>query len=267
MKKSPLTKFINQVPESKRELLFADTKEIKCDVCGKNKTYANEKLIIDCDCQFKDIVAENKKRQAKRKVNYYFKRSLVNPELKGASFENSDIQLDNQNISPNERKAYKLAIDYTNNFNLGVEFVQTLLIQGGTGTGKSYLAYCIANRLQQQGYTVLFVDIVELLAMLRNTYNKSVNETEAEYMELIAKVDLLVLDDVGANKQTDWANEKLYDITNKRQGKNTIYTTNLQMDQLTGETDVMLKRSYSRMMNKTKIIKMFGKDRRMEGLE
>lgn len=267
MKKSAITKFINQVPEGKRELLFAETQEVKCDVCGKVKTYVNNDLVINCDCQFKDAVRENKKRQAERKVNYYFKRSLVNPEIKGASFENSDIQLDSQTITLNDKKAYQLAMNYIDNFNLGVEHTQTLLIQGGTGTGKSYLAYCIANRLKQQGYTVLFVDIVELLAMLRNTYNKGVNETEAEYMELIAKVDLLVLDDVGANKQTDWANEKLYDITNKRQGKNTIYTTNLQLDQLTSETDVMLKRSYSRMMNKTKIIKMFGKDRRMEGLE
>lgn len=267
MKKSAILKFINNVPEEHRDLLFADQQEVICEICGKKKTYVNNELILDCDCQFKEAIEENKKRQVKRKVDFYFKRSLVNPEVKSASFRNSDIQLDDSSISMNDKRAYQSAIDYINNFNLGIGKTQTLLIQGGTGTGKSYLAYCIADELQKQGYTVLFVDIVELLALLRNTYNKGVNETEAEYMEMIAKVDLLVLDDVGANKQTDWANEKLYDITNKRQGKNTVYTTNLKGDDIRNETDIMLKRSYSRMLNNAKIIKMFGKDRRLEGLE
>ncbi|RAI82538.1 hypothetical protein BFS35_002290 [Macrococcoides goetzii] len=267
-----MNKFLNaeslkRIPKEKIDLITAPQEVELCDKCGHQKTKVHGKVIIDCHCSFKPIIEENKKRQSQKKVNHFFSRSLINEDIKNASFENSNIQIDDKTIEIHEKLAYRSAINYVQNFSKTKSEVQNLLIIGGTGTGKSYLAYCIAEAIKNKGYTVLYVDIVELLALLRSTFNKSTNQTEYDYMNLIAEVDLLVLDDVGANKKTEWANEKLFDITNKRQGKSTVYTSNLTIDQLKKESDFMIKRSYSRMLNKVKVIKLYGNDKRLEGLK
>lgn len=258
MKKSEISKFISEVPRKHLELLNGEQKEVECSECKKHKIYINDQLIIDCDCQFKDIVRENKKKQQQKKLDFFFNQSLVPLSIKNASFENAIVE------DVATQTAYSLAYKYVTDFD--IEKLRNLIIEGGTGTGKSYLSYCIAKALKEKGYTVLFIDIVELLEVIRSTFNNNSKQTEHEYMEVIQKVDLLVLDDVGANKQTDWANQVLYNISNKRAGKHTIYTTNLSYKEMAAESTFELKRSYSRMFENAKVIKMYGKDRRLEGL-
>lgn len=255
MNQLPIVELIKQAPKEKRKFIVADQHEVICEKCEKPKTYVGDELIIDCHCQFIPEIKAQKQRQQQRKLNYIFNQSLVNPDIKNASFESSD-KLDDPVI----RTAYMEGYNYADNFDPKAS--GNLLLVGSTGTGKSFLSYSIGRKVKEKGHTVLFIDVVELLGKFKETYNKNSQNTEAEIMQLISEVDLLILDDVGANKQTDWANERIYDITNKRQGKCTVYTTNLSADDMQQEPDIMLKRSYSRMVNKTKIIKMYGKDRR-----
>lgn len=267
MKNLQVEESIKRIP---KEIVMAamdsEIVEEKCHICNRPKTYMvkgdEKKLVIDCDCQFIVDIVNNKKKMKQRKLDHYFKQSLVNPDIEGASFKDSDVQLGNPDVSPKELAAYHQAWQFIDNFSLKKKQNQTLIFMGGTGTGKSYLSYCIAKELKDRGYTTLFIDIVELLAKLRSTYNDKSGESEHDIMTAIAEVDLLVLDDVGANKPSVWANEKLFDITNKRSGKNTIYTTNLTPDELKNEQTFELKRSYSRMAKNAQIIKMYGKDRR-----
>lgn len=267
MKKLSDLKFINDVNDERAALLSGEQREVKCEVCERNKIYVDGKLIIDCDCQFKPDIIASKKRIEQRKLNDIFNRSLTNPDVKEASFESSDIQITDSTLSFTEKTPYIKAFEFINNFSTEKKKNQNLILEGTTGTGKSFLAYSIGRELKDRGYTVLFIDIVELLMTIKNTFNKSSDETEMEILNLIAKVDLLILDDVGANKQTDWAVEKLYDITNKRQGKNTIFTTNLSVQEMKAEREPLLNRCYSRMLNKATIVKMYGVDRRTEGIE
>lgn len=242
------------------------TRSEHCPKCKQERIFqinndGTESLLIKCTCDWQPEIHKSLEKQKKRKLNYFFKHSLVNPDIERASFENSDVDIANQSIDKKIRYAYMTGLKYVEVFDL--KNPKTLYISGDVGTGKSYLSYSIAKAIKDKGYTVLFIDIVELLMQLKSTFNKNHEDDYLKIMNLINDVDLFVLDDVGANNMTNWANEVLYHITNKRQGKNNIYTTNLTIDDVRKIGDFNLTRSYSRMNNNAINLVMTGKDRRL----
>lgn len=243
-----------------------ETRSEKCEKCKKERTFqinddGTEKLLLKCTCDWQPEIQKSLERQKKRKLNYFFKHSLVNPDLERASFENSDVDIKNENISREIRYAYMTGMKFVDVFDINNP--RTLYIYGDVGTGKSYLSYSIAKAIKEKGYTVLFIDIVELFSSIKSTFNKNSDDEYSNIMQLINDVDLLVLDDVGANNMTNWANEVLYHITNKRQGKNNIYTTNLNKDIVRKTGDFNLTRSFSRMNKNAINLPMNGEDRRL----
>jgi DNA replication protein DnaC len=106
-----------------------------------------------------------------------------------------------------------------------------LVLSGTCGSGKTHLAAAIANQQFQQGNLVLFAVVPQLLDHLRAAFAPS---SETTYDALFAKVceaGLLVLDDLGAEHSTPWAQEKLFQIINHRYmfGTPTVITTNLEL--------------------------------------
>jgi DNA replication protein DnaC len=109
-----------------------------------------------------------------------------------------------------------------------------LLFQGGYGCGKTHLAVSIANHRLAQGENVLFITAPDLLDHLRSTYSPS---SEVEYDEMfdrVRNVPLLVLDDLGAESATPWAQEKLFQLVNHRYLHKfpTVMTTNVELDRI-----------------------------------
>ncbi|WP_249928329.1 ATP-binding protein [Niallia circulans] len=78
---------------------------------------------------------------------------------------------------------------------------QNLLFTGNYGTGKSHLSVSITKKLIEQGYECLFLSLPKLLTKIKQTYNKE-GITEAELLQVIQRVDLLVFDDIGAEQRT-----------------------------------------------------------------
>jgi DNA replication protein DnaC len=118
-----------------------------------------------------------------------------------------------------------------------------MLLWGDCGTGKTHLAIAILKELvQQKGTRCLFRGYSALLKQLQATYNRQVIADEdtgvvlTEYSILrdITDVDVLVLDDLGAEKSSEWTLSMLYHVINERynQGRTTIITTNLPWDDL-----------------------------------
>lgn len=246
-----------KMPETRTEI---------CEKCKKERTFqinedGTEKLLLKCTCDWQPEIHRSLKSQKKRRLNYFFKQSLVNPDLEKASFENSDVDIKDESISREIRYAYMTGMKFVDIFD--IDNPKTLYIYGDVGTGKSYLSYSIAKAIKAKGYTVLFIDIVELLTQLKSTFNKNSDDQYFKIMQVIKDVDLLILDDVGANNLTKWANEVLYHITNKRQGKNNIYTTNLNKDIVRQAGDFNLTRSFSRMSKNAIKLPMNGPDRRL----
>ena len=111
-----------------------------------------------------------------------------------------------------------------------------LLLAGGSGVGKTYLAAAAANRIIERGRPVFFAFVPDLLDQLRASYSPDADLNYEDLFELVKNVDVLVLDDLGAQSGAAWADEKLFQIVNHRYvaGLPTIVTTSAQLDRIDG---------------------------------
>ncbi len=123
-----------------------------------------------------------------------------------------------------------------------------LMLYGDTGTGKTFIACCIGNALIETEQRVLIANIADMVDKISGFSD----DKKTDYMEKIRKCDLLIIDDFGASRTTDYANELLYRIidTRYRAEKPFIITTNLSPKQLTEEKDIGLKRIYERVIER-----------------
>ncbi len=104
-----------------------------------------------------------------------------------------------------------------------------LLLTGSIGVGKTHLAVGILQALvTERGATGLFYDYRDLLKQVQNSYNAQVRETELEVLRPVFEAEVLVLDELGASKPTDWVWDTVAHILNTRYNdrRTTIITTN-----------------------------------------
>ncbi|MGB2752567.1 MAG: ATP-binding protein [Pyrinomonadaceae bacterium] len=105
---------------------------------------------------------------------------------------------------------------------------QGLLLMGDVGVGKTHLAVSIVKLLKDNGFKCLFYEFGALLKEIRDSYNPNTLSSELAILAPVLNVEILVLDELGASKPTDWVRDTLYHIINSRynQNKTTIFTTN-----------------------------------------
>jgi len=103
-----------------------------------------------------------------------------------------------------------------------------LWIHGDVGTGKTSLAMLVARAAGEVGRSVAVYSVPQLLAELRGSFNPDSDASYDVLYEQLTSVDLLVLDDLGAEKQTEWVLEQLYRLVNERwqDGRAILATSN-----------------------------------------
>lgn len=140
-----------------------------------------------------------------------------------ASFKATDAE---------RRAVLKTARAYAQSFSAAEP--QGILLRGITGCGKTHLAVAILREVISQGHSGAYANFTDLLTRIRATWDKNSDRTEASLLDGVDDVDLLVLDDVGAESATDWTRDRLYVIINRRyeSGRATIITTNCSDDEL-----------------------------------
>ena len=116
-------------------------------------------------------------------------------------------------------------------FVLGTQYPavdQGLLLMGDIGGGKTHLAVSIAKLLKGRGILCLFREFGSLLKDIRDSYDPTTLSSELRVLNPVLDAEVLVLDELGASKPTDWVRDTLYHIINTRynQNKTTIFTTN-----------------------------------------
>lgn len=205
-----------------------------------------------CKCEDIKLAEESKKHRDQLKSNkmkrFFDYYSLINKSLENATLENY------QPTSNELASAKQNIMNYIQNF----DGKKNLLLHGNYGTGKSHLSVSATKELMAKGYECLFLSLPKLLTKIKETFNNK-GVTEDELLKAIQQVDLLVLDDIGAEHHTEWVNTKLFEILDDRSGKATIYTTNLNSKELRAQIN---ERNFSRMMENTEVIKMNGNDYR-----
>ena len=104
-----------------------------------------------------------------------------------------------------------------------------LLLFGNVGTGKSYAAGCIANALIDRLESVLFVGMSDVVNRMQGNFGSD----RDNYMKSLMRPDLLILDDLGAERNTSFGKERVFDVVDKRllTGKPMIVTTNIPLDE------------------------------------
>lgn len=125
--------------------------------------------------------------------------------------------------------------EFVQKFSFKDHFPSGLLMMGPVGSGKSHLAAAILREVVMKGYSGLYYNSPDLLRDIRATFNNDeTGITEDELLEQITMTDLLVLDDVGAEKISEFVLDRFYLIVNKRyeECKPMIVTTNLDEETL-----------------------------------
>ena len=136
-----------------------------------------------------------------------------------------------------------------------------LLLFGTVGTGKTFLAACVANRLIDDGYTCMVTNFSRLTNRLTGSF-----EGRQEFLDSLNQYDLLVIDDLASERNTEFMNEIVFSIIDSRyrSGKPLIVTTNLSADELKYPKDLSKQRVFSRLFEMCFPIEVKGQDRRKQ---
>jgi DNA replication protein DnaC len=137
-----------------------------------------------------------------------------------------------------------------------------LWLEGSVGTGKTTLAMLVSKKAIEAGHSVALYSLPRLLARIRRTYDGDAGQLSyLEFFERLTSVDLLHLDDLGAEKRSDWVLEQLYAIVDERYATNRsmVVTTNLELNELEEQIG---ERTVSRLAEMCETLPLFGDDRR-----
>lgn len=219
----------------------------QCKFCGKLLDLKNYMALYEnnyieniataysrCNCdeankiwkQYDELSEKEKIKEINfKKIAKLFQNNNLGKRQLNSTFENYKIT--NKN-----KKAYDNAKKYVNKLING-ETDKGLFITGTYGVGKTYLASCIANEVIKNKITVVFGTLIQLLDYIKNTYKDS-DMSDKEYLNLYSSVDLLIIDDLGKEKTTEWVLEKLFLIVNNRYNNYLpiVITTNYNRNQL-----------------------------------
>ena len=137
-----------------------------------------------------------------------------------------------------------------------------IMLWGDVGGGKTFLAACIANALIDKGIPATMTTIPRLVAAMTKDFGKE----REDVLYMVANAPLLVLDDVGTERKTEYNNELVYEIVNTRYKakKPLVITTNLAMKEMAEETDKTKKRIYDRLIEMCTPCKVTSTGRRQQ---
>ena len=188
--------------------------------------------------------------------------SVIPPRYRGVSFDRppvSDMARDLETKAA-VAEVRKFIEDLDERLDRG----RGLWLYGDTGTGKTTLAMLASKRALEAGRSVAIYSLPKLLARIRRTYDSApTDDSYLSFFERLSSVDLLHIDDVGAEKRSDWVLEQLYALINERYEaeRSVLITTNLPHDELEEQIGM---RTVSRLNQICDEVPLFGSDQRYD---
>ena len=264
---------------------------IECEYC-KNKLYRktidwnlyDTKRVMKLDyerCNCKDAqkywneydmkklqkIEEEKKLRMMQEFANKVDKIIKNSKM---SNRNLNYKFENFEVNSNNKKVYQSLKEYSEKLAKSVER-KGLILVGNNGVGKTHLACSIANELIKNGIPIIYGTLINLLAELKNSYDIDNNISEMEIIKLYKKVDLLIIDDLGKEKPSEWGLEKLFTIINSRYENNlpVIITTNYDQNSLINRLSIngeieTAKSIISRLYEMCYLVKIEDRDHRIK---
>ena len=210
-------------------------KEKKIQLAGE---YVTVRCICKCESEERERIQKQKDYEEEmRRIERLKVASLMDAKLKSATLKTFTQKEDNQ-------KLYTIVKNYVDNFETFYKNNRGLLFWGTVGTGKSYAAACIANELLNRKTPVVMTSFVKVLQVIQDN-----TENETEFVNRLCAARLLIIDDLGTERNTDYALEKVYNVIDSRYrtGKPLILTTNLNLQDMQMTQDIRYQRIYDRI--------------------
>lgn len=197
-------------------------------------------VVCDCRCDREKEAAEKREKavkEAREKVQRLKSMSLMDDKFQTARFKN--FQQNNYN-----EKNLKMCKKYAQEFHKMLDANQGLLLWGDVGTGKSFAAACIANYLIEHGVSTVMTSFVKILDAVQCG-----SRAEDDIIAKLNSAKLVVFDDLGAERSTEYALERVYNLIDSRYRRRLpmILTTNLTINDMKNEQDMRYRRIYDRI--------------------
>ncbi len=219
-----------------------------CD--GSGWVLRDDDSVFPCECR------ERRVQQARTQGV----RSVLPTKYQGVGLDRPPIS--DMARDPKYRNAMRAVTDYIENFDAYLSEGRGLWLEGDVGTGKTTLAMLVSKRAIETGHSVAIYSLPRLLARIRRTYDGEAGELSyLEFFRRLTSVDLLHIDDLGAEKRSDWVLEQLYAIVDERYASSLpmIVTTNLPIPELEEQIG---QRTVSRLSETCTWIGVHGEDKR-----
>lgn len=224
-------------------------RETVIEVFGKTRT-------VKCICDCMAAEREAGKKQARlHELERQRKICFAESNMYQWTFANDDGN------NPEIMRAMK---NYVKNFPKFREEGKGLLLYGQVGTGKSYMAACIANALIDMGNTALMTNFARLTNTIQGMF-----EGKQQYIDSLNRYSLLIIDDLGAERKSEFMQEMVFNIIDARyrSGLPMIITTNLPIEEIKKPFDIGNSRIYDRILERCHPIAVTGSSKRRAKLK
>lgn len=232
-------------------------------MCGKCHTKKQKKIsflgverVVGCLCRCAAEEMEREREKHREKEELLHIRQMKSAGLQDSTF--FDYTFANCDET---HPCAQYARRYVGNFAEFQKNGQGLLFWGNVGTCKTFLAGCIANALMEKNIPVLMTSFPKLLNALGGLYSGEKNE----YLKSLNQYRLLIIDDLGVERDTPYVLETVYLVIDERykSGKSFIITTNLSLEELRNPEDLEYGRIYDRIMERCVPAAFSGKNYRI----
>ena len=233
-------------------------------MCGKCHTKKQKKIsflgverVVGCLCQCATEEMEREREKHREEEELLHIRQMKSAGLQDSTF--FDYTFANCDET---HPCAKYARRYVGHFAEFQKNGQGLLFWGNVGTGKTFLAGCIANAIMEKNIPVLMTSFPKLLNALGGLYSGEKNE----YLKSLNQYRLLIIDDLGVERDTPYVLETVYLVIDERykSGKPFIITTNLSLEELRNPADLEHGRIYDRIMERCVPVAFSGKNYRTD---